>query len=1096
MLSPAPTSPRPTLALLPVLLLTLLAPQLLSAPPSPQELDLKRLEVAPGFTTHLWASEPAFKNAVSFSFDEQGRAFIVETHRYGKSIFDITQNLPWLIDDLSFRKVEDRTAFLQRQFATNRAVLTADSELLRLVEDRDGDGKADTSSVFADDFRDVPTGTAAGVLARQGNVWFGNIPDLWLLQTPDVAQTNQVAQNRRKLLTGFGVHIGVTGHDLHGLAIGMDGKIYFSMGDRGARVVSQEERLFDLPDTGAVFRCNPDGSNLELFASGLRNPQELAFDDLGNLWTVDNDTAGPDKSRLLYLVQGGEYGWRCSYQHQVGFGPWVQEDVWQGGIDGSIPHSGEVSQGPAGFTFYPGSGFPDRFNNSFFICDFPGGVWSFKVAPRGAGYIAGEREKFLWKVWPTDVEFGPDSRLYVLDWVDGWQMPEKGRIYAFQPSTPTDETRRLEVQKLIKEGMDHRSDNELLPLLSHPDLRIRREAQFALANRPHPPVRQLLELLHDKNPRHPRLHSIWALNQILAQKPSSQQPHPEIARIESTLIRCLSSSDHEVIAQAAATLGNMRSRSALGPLLQLLSTNAPRPALQACLALAQIGHPSSLRPLTRFIEQLADGDAILVHGAVSALASCASPSDLVAFAHHASPNVRRAALLTWRRQRNPEVARFLNDPSPSLVYEAARAINDLPIQQALPALAEKLLLPTSPHHILSRAVNAHFRLGTPQNAQALAQFASSTTNPPNARADAILALQQWPNPPPLDRVMGLWRPLEKRSLSTAQEATLPLVLTANTEPNETVVIALAKASAALHLTTSKSSWLNYFSAPKNPTTARLEALLALAELKGPELDSALNLGLSDPNPPLRSEAIRLAALSPSPNLAPRLIDLFTSETVVASQQAILRALGRVPSPTATSFLTSQLQKLTQGSLNEKLHLDLIQALESQPDTTAQQALDRFHKLPTAPNASSFLLHGGDSARGRKLFEERADVACLRCHAVKGRGGIVGPSLDGLPKRATRQQILESILTPNASIANGFESTTITLKNGSSVAGTVKSESPSQITLDAPDEGLVTLQKSDIQERRRGLSAMPEGLGALLSPRELRDLVEFLAQLTP
>ena len=67
-------------------------------------------------------------NPVSFSIDERGRIFVVETHRYKSSIFDITQNQPWLLDDLSFRTVADREAFLSKTFPrTNLSMMTNDS---------------------------------------------------------------------------------------------------------------------------------------------------------------------------------------------------------------------------------------------------------------------------------------------------------------------------------------------------------------------------------------------------------------------------------------------------------------------------------------------------------------------------------------------------------------------------------------------------------------------------------------------------------------------------------------------------------------------------------------------------------------------------------------------------------------------------------------------------------------------------------------------------------------------------------------------------------------------------------------------------------
>ena len=180
---------------------------------------------------------------------------------------------------------------------------------MRLVEDTDHDGVADKSSIYADGFNSELDGIASGVLARHGKVWFTNIPSLWLLE----GETGNV--KKTELLRGFGVRYNFTGHDFHGLALGHDGKIYFSIGDRGMHVKNKEGKVIAYPDEGAVFRSNPDGTELELVHRGLRNPQELVFDEHGNLFTGDNDSDQADMERLVYLVEGGDSGWRVGYQH-------------------------------------------------------------------------------------------------------------------------------------------------------------------------------------------------------------------------------------------------------------------------------------------------------------------------------------------------------------------------------------------------------------------------------------------------------------------------------------------------------------------------------------------------------------------------------------------------------------------------------------------------------------------------------------------------------------------------------------------------------------------------------------------------------------
>src|SRR5947209_4730486 len=159
------------------------------------------------------------------------------------------------------------------------------------------------ATVYADGFNTPEAGIGAGLLARHGKVWYTCIPDLWLLA--DTKGTGK-ADYRKSLHYGFGVHTAYLGHDCHGLRMGPDGRIYFSMGDRGLHVETAG-KVVSNPDSGAVLRCDPDGSNLEIVAVGLRNPQELAFDQYGNLFTGDNNADGGDAARLVYNVEGGDH---------------------------------------------------------------------------------------------------------------------------------------------------------------------------------------------------------------------------------------------------------------------------------------------------------------------------------------------------------------------------------------------------------------------------------------------------------------------------------------------------------------------------------------------------------------------------------------------------------------------------------------------------------------------------------------------------------------------------------------------------------------------------------------------------------------------
>src|SRR5476651_1139052 len=285
---------------------------------------VQRMKLPPGVKPDLWAAEPHVANIVSFAFDEKGRCFVAETFRLHHGVTDNRSHTYWIDDDLACRTVDDRVAMYKKHLKGKFATYEVDQDRVRMVEDTTGEGRADKSTVFAGGFKTAATGLGSGVLARNGKVWYTCIPDLWLLQ--DTKGTGR-ADVKKSLHTGYGVHVSFLGHDMHGLRFGPDGKLYFSIGDRGLHVETAGKSI-SAPDTGSVLRCNPDGSELELFATGLRNPQELAFDELGNLFTGDNNADGGDAARWVHLVEGGDSGWRMSYQYLPNLGVWNEEKLW------------------------------------------------------------------------------------------------------------------------------------------------------------------------------------------------------------------------------------------------------------------------------------------------------------------------------------------------------------------------------------------------------------------------------------------------------------------------------------------------------------------------------------------------------------------------------------------------------------------------------------------------------------------------------------------------------------------------------------------------------------------------------------------------
>jgi quinoprotein glucose dehydrogenase len=142
------------------------------------------------------------------------------------------------------------------------------------------------------------------------------------------------------------------------------------------------------------------------------------------------------------------------------------------------------------------------------------------------------------------------------------------------------------------------------------------------------------------------------------------------------------------------------------------------------------------------------------------------------------------------------------------------------------------------------------------------------------------------------------------------------------------------------------------------------------------------------------------------------------------------------------------------------------------------------------------LAGGDVERGRRIFREKAEVQCLRCHKAEIGDSLVGPDLTKIGAQKDRVYLLESIVHPNRQIAEGFQTVVLTLKDGNFVAGRLVKEDAAALQVETMDEQgkpkSVSVPVGNIQSRTSAPSAMPENLRDFLSKSEMRDLVEYLA----
>jgi quinoprotein glucose dehydrogenase len=1107
-----------------------------------------QVQAAKGLKVNVWAAGPLMMNPVAFAFDEKGRCFVAETTRFEKGVPDTRGHMQWLDEDLANRTIDDLLAMYKKHKYLG---FEKYNDQLRVVWDSTNSGKADKSEVFSGGYNRPQDGLAAGVLARRGNVYFTCIPDLYLLKDTN---GDHKADVKESLFTGFGPTVQFLGHDLHGLRMGPDGKLYFSVGDRGFVVKTKEGQTLSYPNQGAVLRCDPDGKNLEVVHAGLRNPQEIAFDDFGNLFTYDNNCDSGDRARWVHIVEGGDSGWRGGFQYGTGYhtpavpqgnrGAWNTEKIWHTQHEGQpawiVPPLAHFGNGPAGITHYPGIGLNDKYKDHFFACDFTSNagssaIWALAVKPKGASFEITKPEKFLGGLVPTDCEFGPDGAFYWSDWVGGWAPQNRGRIFRATDTEAMKNPQVAEAQKLIAGDWSKKSLEELMKLLGFPHQLVRQEAQFEVASRkPEDAVKVFgFVLEHSKN-KLSRLHAVWGLGQVGR---VNIHAHP-------LLLAALAAVDGEERRAAAEVLGNLfqdatrrlrgatnalEVRAALGKLFTDADDRVKAAALVASgkignapLIVRPVGELDDYSPFFDLLRTNADKDPHLRNAAVVGLTKLArNPADLVnvwklavqqSREKYDVPAIRLGVVLALRKAKSEKLAEFVGDSDARVVTEAARAIYDERIGSGaeLAKLAEK---PQQPDAISFRALAANYVLGTPEAAARVAAFAARGSEADYVRAFALKLLGDWAKPPRRDPITGLTLDIAARDAKVPADALLKAGA-GIFRGSDAVRQAASQAVVKLNVKEFGPAMAALVKDSAAPANTRAEALYAVDALRDPGTADLVTFALTTKEPKLRAAArVVQGRIDPNAALAAVQELLKDNDASVAEKQAAFAVLGSYRNAeTVDKLLATWLDRAAEDMIPAALFLDVLEAAEKRTTTPKlklfaplKQKVDAVRaaqaKAANAPGGDKLATHfealeGGDADRGRDLFLNNSAVYCQRCHKLDGQGGDVGPIMNGLAadKEKTRRYLLEAIVMPNAKIAKGYETVILTLADDRVVSGIIKSEDKKVVKLVTAEAKELLIPVEDIVARRTGPSAMPDDLHKKLSRRELRDLVEFLSGL--
>jgi putative heme-binding domain-containing protein len=426
-------------------------------PLSPEEA-VEAMTVPAGFTVEVVASEPDIVNPIAMTFDDQGRIWVTESIEYPR---------------------KDPGPGRDR---------------VKVLEDIDGDGRAEKVTTFADGLN-IPTGVACGY----DGVWVLNAPDLLLLKDSD---GDQRADHREVVLTGFGRA------DLHELPStltwGPDGWLYgFNGVFNPSRIVSGGKKF---AFTCALWRVHPRTREFQVFSQGTSNPYGLAWDREGSAiveachWANDH---------LFHFVETGYYTRQA--------GPYPPYTF----VLGSITDHSHQKTAYCGLAYFDSEAYPPAFRDRLYTGNIHGGcINTDRLTRDGSTYQAHAESDFLvandaWFM-PVAQKVGPDGCLYILDWYDRYHCyqdanrdPEgidrlKGRLYR---------VRYRNSPRAPRFNLARETDDDLIQRLSSSNIYFREAAQRLLTERNTPDIRTKLRrlALNDAQSGEARRHGLWAL---------------------------------------------------------------------------------------------------------------------------------------------------------------------------------------------------------------------------------------------------------------------------------------------------------------------------------------------------------------------------------------------------------------------------------------------------------------------------------------------------------------------------------------------------------------------------------------------------------
>ena len=1076
--------------------------------------------LAEGLKLEVWGVDSLVKDPIAIHVADDGSIYYSRSPRRNNAEFDIRGHQDWEIRSIALQTIEDKRNFLRTELSPERSaqnewladlngdgshdwkdMLEERNEVFQL-KDTDGDGMADWCQKQVYDFHEEVTDVAGGVMKTEDALYVAAGPDMWRLMDTN---GDGLMDEKKSLSHGYGIHIGFGAHGMSGVEMGPDGRIYWGIGDIGFNGKGDDGTEYNHSNNGVIARSNPDGSDFEIFAGGLRNTHEFVFDQHTNLISVDNDGdhAG-EKERLVYITRGSDSGWRINWQFGKYRDPnnntykvWMDEKLflprWEGQATFITPPLMNYVSGPTGMAFNPGAGLGERWKDHFFVVEFVGnaagsGLHAFQLQPKGAAFELTKTEKIVGNFLPTGIDFAPDGSMFMADWVNGWNDKGYGRIWKLTDETAKGWALQKQTEAEIKADYKKLSEADLKSKLYFEDLRIRRKAQFELVKRGKKGADQFNLVIQDKSNQLARIHGILGLSQ-LARLDDRSYAKP--------LVALLKDADPEIRAQAAKWLGDIRYKEASKELIANLTHENARVRFFSAEALGRAKDATAIQPLIQLLAANNDEDAFLRHGASYALSQIGQAAPLAALSTHPSKVVRMGAVIALRRLASPELAKFLGDAEENIVTEVARAIHDdLSVPAAMPKLAA--LLATTPftnEPLIRRVISANQRLGKEENLNYVLGYLAKPGVSEALKKESLATLGTWASPSVLDRVDGRYRGEVTRDPALIKQkvaATLELQAKSSAvELRKESIKAMGKLGMVV-----MADFL-FGKLKTDPSQeVKVEALNSLVVMNASNLSDAIAYAMRDVSEGVRVAGLGLIAQTSLPNdqKVPLLMDILKKRTL-AEQQTALLTLGSLEGSKDFKEWSTILEDFKVGKLPEGTWIELEESVLATGSASLKTQYESLLDQKAGGEAwKKYVgaLAPGNIEKGRNIFFQNQTAQCIRCHAYDDMGGNAGPALDNIGKTLSKEDLLIALVEPSKRLAPGYGSVTLTLVAGTKVTGLLLEDNKDSMRVKVGTE-VKEFAKKDIASSALGASSMPP-MGTLLSKREIRDLVSYLSTL--